>query len=87
SIAEIAESRGLSPNTIVNHLQRLLTAGEQLDLGHLMPPDDRVARIKAAFQQTGDERLAPVRELLGEDYSYEELALVRLDMRHRGMFD
>ena len=58
--------------------------GEGLDLDHLMPPPGRMARIRAAFQETRDERLAPVRELLGEDYSYEELGLARIWLRQRG---
>ena len=43
-----------------------------------MPSPEKVAQIKAAFLQTGGLLLNPVRELLGEDYSYEELALVRI---------
>ena len=59
-------------------------AGGELDLDYLMPPPDRLVRIEAAFRQTGDQKLAPVLELLGEDYSYEELALARIGLRQRG---
>ena len=31
-----------------------------------------------AFEQTGDSKLAPVREILGSDFSYPELKLTRL---------
>jgi ATP-dependent DNA helicase RecQ len=84
-IAEIAERRGLAERTIVGHLERLVVAGEELDLAHLMPSTDRMAHIRGAFHQTGDPRLAPVRELLGEDYSYQELALGRIGLRQRGL--
>ena len=78
-ISEIAERRGLSVTTVINHLAQLVTAGENLDLGHLMPPAERFAKIEAAFKQAGSMALlAPVRDLLGEDYSYEELRLVRV---------
>ena len=78
-ISEIAERRGLSVNTVINHLAQLVTAGEELDLGYLMPSSDRFAKIESAFQQAGSlVLLAPVRDLLGEHYSYEELRLVRI---------
>ena len=85
SISEIAQRRGLTENTIVNHIQGLVMAGEELELDHLMPPPDRLARIESGFQQTGDQKLAPVQELLGEDYSYEELALARIGLRQRDL--
>ena len=75
-IGEIAELRGLTVGTIINHLEVLATAGEQLDIGYLMPPDDRVAKIEAAFRDSGSLHLAPIQDLLGEEYSYEELRLV-----------
>jgi ATP-dependent DNA helicase RecQ len=81
SISEMAEQRGLSHNTIISHLERLAMAGEELDIQHLLPPPERVAKIKAAFQQFEEHYLTPVRELLGEDYSYDELRLVRLWLR------
>ena len=80
-LPEIAQQRGLSQNAIVNHLARLVMAGEKLDFRHLMPPADRFDKIKAAFSTCGSEYLAPVRQFLGEEFSYEELALVRLHLR------
>ena len=86
-IAEIMEQRGLAESTVLGHLDRLVMAGEHVTIGHLLPPAERLAEIEAAFQKSEDLRLTPVREFLGEDYPYLELALVRLDMRQRGMFD
>jgi ATP-dependent DNA helicase RecQ len=84
SVAQIAKHRGLTGNTILNHIVRMVDGGEQLDLAHMMPSPDRVANIKAAFLQTDGVLLSPVRELLGEDYSYEELGLVRIGMANNG---
>ena len=84
SIGEIAIHRGLTENTVLNHLVRLSEGAEDLDLGHLMPSPERESKIEAAFLQTEELRLTPVRELLGEGYSYEELALVRIGMRMGG---
>ncbi len=83
-VSDIAQSRGLAESTIVNHLERLVMAGEALDLEHLMPPAERLAKIETAFRQTEGLLLAPIRELLGEDYSYQELALARIGFRQKG---
>ena len=85
-ISEIAGRRGLATNPIFNHLERLVLAGERLEFDHLMPSPIRFARIEEAFKQTDNHFLAPVRELLGEEYSYEELHLVRLCLRQRQGF-
>ena len=84
SIGEIAKHRGLTGNTIINHIVRMVDGGEVLDLAHVMPSPEKVANIKAAFLQTDGVMLTPARELLGEDYSYEELAIVRIGMTKNG---
>ena len=86
-VAEISERRGLARSTITGHLEQLVTSGEELDLDHLMPSPERFEKIESAFQQIGTQYLAPVWESLGEDYSYDELALVRIGLRHRGLLD
>ncbi len=78
TIAEIAEERGLSPGTVLAHIERIVKAGETVDLGPLLPVPERVEQIKAALQAAGHERLAPAKELLGDDYPYDEIRLVRL---------
>ncbi len=78
NVAEIAEERGFSQQTVLAHVERIVSAGETVDLGPLLPSSERVERIKAALRTAGDERLAPVKELLGDDFSYEEIRLVRL---------
>ncbi len=82
-VSDIAQTRGLAESTIVHHLERLVMAGESLDLDHLMPTPERLAKIERAFQETEGLLLAPVRELLGEDYSYLELNLARIGLRQR----
>jgi len=80
---EIADRRQLSGQTIADHLESLVEAGDGLDLQHIMPPPDRIKRIEVAFQSSGDLKLSPVRELLGEDFSYEEIRMVRIGLRQR----
>ena len=85
-LSEIAELRGLTSGTILSHLARLVMADEELDLEYLMPSPDRMMNIESKFTQTEDTRLAPVRELLGDTYSYEELAIARIGLLQRGFF-
>ncbi len=76
TVDEIAKERGLSSQTVLAHVERIVRAGEAVDLGPMLPSSERTARIRAALQAAGDDRLAPVKELLGDDYSYEEIRLV-----------
>ena len=81
SIAEAAAERGMTRNTIMQHIERLAGADEAVELRHLLPAPERVGTIAAAIKTAGGDRLAPVRELLGDDYSYDEIRLVRCALR------
>jgi ATP-dependent DNA helicase RecQ len=81
SIGQISEKRGLSPGTIVNHIEKIAAIEPQLDISYLKPSPERLAKIAAAFKKTGDTALSPVREILGEDYSFDELRLARIFLK------
>ncbi len=78
TIEEVAQRRGLAYRTISEHLERLLRSGEDIDLRPLMPLPERLEEIRAAFEETGGSYLAPVKEILGDHYSYDEIRLVRI---------
>lgn len=85
SLPEIAKQRKMTLGTILNHLEQLKDKGTivpERDLSHLTPNPDRFAEIEKAFKtvfaQTKERKLAPVRELLDDSFSYEELRLARL---------
>lgn len=80
-IKEIAKRRGLSEGTILSHLERLAAGEKELDLGYLRLLEERFQKIKAAFQQSEDVKLFPVREILGKGFSYQELRLARLFLK------
>ena len=80
-IERIAKHQDIQPSAVINHIEKLIDAGEKLDLGYLKLPADRYAIMKAAFEECGDEKLKPVFEYLKEKYSYDELRLVRVLMR------
>ena len=77
-IKKIAEKRGLALSTIAGHLEKLIAAGEKFDIDYLKPPEERFDKIKKAFQESGELNLSPVREILGEEYSYDELRFARM---------
>ncbi len=83
-IGDIAARRGLALTTILGHLEALIDAGEDLELDHLTPDQDRAAKIRAAFESAGTLALSPVRDLLGDGFSYEEIRQVRLGLRRQG---
>lgn len=83
SLRQIARQRNLAEPTIIGHLERLDALGVSLDLEHLLPPPEYLAKIAAAFRQCGDQFLAPAMDALGGAFSYEELRLARLYLRQQ----
>ena len=78
SLEKMAGARGLAAGTIIAHIEKLVSSGEEIDIDYLRPPMERFEKIKAAFQKTNGMALWPVREMLGEQYSYEELKIARM---------
>ncbi|MGD1860078.1 MAG: DNA helicase RecQ [Leptolyngbyaceae cyanobacterium] len=80
AVDEIARLRNLRHTTIVGHLATLLAAGEAIDIDDLVPAE-RQAAIRAALTQTNSPYLNDVRDRLGNDYSYDEIRLVKGALR------
>ncbi|MBP9869347.1 RecQ family ATP-dependent DNA helicase [Patescibacteria group bacterium] len=81
SLDRIALMRRLSLGTILQHLEKAIEQGRKLDISHLEVSPDRLARVDAAFQKTGSDMLTPVRQIVGEDFSYDELRIARLVLK------
>ena len=81
SLADIATMRGLTQDTILSHLEQMIQDGTAPDIAYMRPEGERFERIKAAFLKSGGNALKPVRDLLGEDFLYEELRLARIFCR------
>lgn len=78
SFAQAALERGLAESTIIGHAEELISMGQKLNIEHLRPNDNNFKKIVWAFYKTGGTALSPVREILGEEFSYEELRVARL---------
>ena len=76
TVAEIAKRRDLAMSTIYYHIEQLILAEEDIILDKFVPKEKQPA-IRRAFIQIGWEKLKPIKEALGDDFSYEELRLVR----------
>ncbi|RCJ41202.1 ATP-dependent DNA helicase RecQ [Nostoc minutum NIES-26] len=76
SIAEIAQKRNLSPSTIFNHLSKLIDKKQPVDLNQLVPIEHQ-QKIWQVFEVLGDISLTPIKEQLGESYTFDEIRLVR----------
>ena len=80
SVDEIARNRNLSRFTIIRHLTELLEDGEQIAIARLIDPE-RYEVIADALRQVDSNLLRPVKDFLGDDYSYEEIRMVSAAMR------
>lgn len=79
SIADMAKTRNLAAGTILAHIEKLVEVDPQLDVAYLQPVSPHFDTIAQAFRQIGSNlALSPVRTLLGDKYSYDELRLARL---------
>ena len=74
SIADIAKERGYSPMTIESHLTAYVETGE-IDVSDFVSKE-KLLVIQDAVEKYSAERLAPLKELLGEDFSYTEIKAV-----------
>ena len=74
SVVEIAAMRTLSPTTIEGHLSHYVQSGE-LDVLEFVT-EEKIPAIKDAVESYGAERLAPLKEILGDNYSYGEIKAV-----------
>ena len=79
SIADIAKERGYSPMTIESHLTAYVETGE-IDVSDFVSKE-KLLVIQDAVEKYSAERLAPLKELLGEDFSYTEIKAVIAWMR------
>ncbi|WP_341526429.1 DNA helicase RecQ [Nostoc sp. UHCC 0302] len=76
SIPEIAQKRNLSPSTIFNHLSKLIEKNQPVDLNQLVPHEHQ-QKIWQILEVLGDISLTPIKEQLGDSYTFDEIRLIR----------
>lgn len=78
SVNEIARERGVANSTVENHLARFIPTGE-IALTDLVPKDKIEAIREAIIKFQGVGALSPIKEYLGEHYTYGEIRAVLAD--------
>ncbi|WP_375472999.1 DNA helicase RecQ [uncultured Nostoc sp.] len=80
NVAQIAQKRNLSPATVSNHLEKLIEKNQPVDLNQLVPLEHQ-QKIWQVLEVLGDISLTPIKEQLGESYTFDEIRLVRCKWR------
>jgi len=79
SISDIAKERGVTENTVENHLARFIASGE-VSLEQIVP-DQKIEPIRQAVIKFADTNaLSPIKEFLGDEYRYGEIKAVIASM-------
>ena len=82
TIPEIAAERSLAATTIEGHLSYYIFTGA-LNVSEMVS-EEKQQVIKDAVLSYGAEKLSPIKEILGEEYSYGEIKAVIAWMRKGG---
>jgi hypothetical protein len=75
SIEKIAQIRGLTKGTIVRHFCQLIGQGIKIEIDNWIPKEKQ-EHIVNMYELTGIQKAKPIRDVLGEDFSYDEIRLV-----------
>lgn len=75
TIGEIMEIRGLKISTIEDHLAYYLM-NDKLSIGQLMN-ENKIDEIRRAIEEVNSPLITPVKDRLGDDYSYGEIRWVK----------
>jgi ATP-dependent DNA helicase RecQ len=76
SVKEIANKRNLRPTTIIRHLSDLVEKKQPVDINKLVSLEHQ-QKILQVLETLGDVALTPIKEYLGDSYSFDEIRLVR----------
>mgnify|MGYP000403227562 CR=1 FL=1 len=80
NIEEIAQKRNVKTSTIIQHLSDLIEKNQSIDLNQLIHLE-RQKKIWQVLDVLGDIALTPIKDYLGESYSFNEIRLVKAKWR------
>ncbi|MBU4491157.1 MAG: helix-turn-helix domain-containing protein, partial [Euryarchaeota archaeon] len=72
--------RNLSLNTIYGHIEKLILSGENIHIEKLVKKE-KIEVISSAILGLGGDTLKPIKERLGDNFSYGEIRIVRAKMK------
>ena len=82
TVAEIAAQRELKSSTVIEHLALLLEGGYQVNVDSLVSAEAKLTII-TAIETVGESKLSTIREHLQEQFSYDEIKLIRAEWRSK----
>ena len=82
SVESIAKKRGIKESTIVKHLSDLIEKNQPIDVNKLIS-HEKLQKIWQVLEALGDISLTPIKEYLGDSYSFDEIRLVKSIWRQR----
>jgi PIF1-like helicase/Helix-turn-helix domain len=80
SFEEIAVLRKFSVSTILSHFTKLIQE-KAVNITDIMPKD-KIEILSKAFYDYKEESLTPMKEQLGDDFSWEELRMFKASLYH-----
>jgi len=80
TVEDMARERKMTVSTIINHLEKLAEekGSGKANLEYLKQDIVNFEKIKEAWAKTKGDKLTPVKKILGDNYSFEDIRLVRL---------
>lgn len=84
SFTQIASLRNMTESKVVEHIELATLLGKKVDVLKFIN-DSKLKTIMNTFEELKLNRLTPVKEKLGDEYSYLELRLARAHMRGNKM--
>lgn len=78
NVAAVAEERALTPGTVENHLLSYIATGEVSVYDFVT--EEQLAAIKAAIGKVKEPRLTFIKDALGDDYSFNQIRAVLLEL-------
>lgn len=75
-LKDIAEKRNFNTNTIIEHLSRCEDKGQIIDWTSFLDNPGKEEKILSAINKVGLDKLKPIKELLTDDITYEDIKIV-----------
>jgi predicted transcriptional regulator len=77
NVTEIGEKRGLTEDTIIGHIEKLVDHGEQFPFGAILPEKKVVQKIHTAMKKLDTDKLSPLFDFCDGKVSYQAIRIVR----------
>ena len=80
NIQAIASERVMSVGTIYSHITRLIQSGD-IEISQVMEKE-KLKALENAFEDYNEQSLTPLKEQVGDAFSWEELKLYRASLKY-----